>query len=77
MIRHGKKRKRLLAKAAKNIIQGTSPTEWISFLFDLQSNSIANGDVAAYTEAGARDFSYKLSALKNFFERLDKLELPR
>lgn len=77
MISHGKKRQKLLAKAAKNIIKDTSPTEWIGFLFDLQNNSIANGELATYSEAAARDFSYKLSSLKNFFERLDKVELPR
>jgi hypothetical protein len=56
--------------ACNELIDSTSPQQWINFLFDLQNTLISTGYFADYTNKGAQEFGSKFSDLKHFFETL-------
>ena len=63
-----------IAGITKDLIDGTAPGEWISFLFEVQNSLISYNHLEGYTAKGSSEFAGKFASLKDFFQDLHNLE---
>ncbi|MEO6134752.1 MAG: hypothetical protein ABIP35_06335 [Ginsengibacter sp.] len=58
-------------KAVQSLLEGRSPANWVSWLFDIQSQLIAYNHLDGHSDEGAKEFSSRFWELKNFFVELE------
>ena len=56
--------------ACKELLEDTTPEEWISYLFDLQNSLIGLNYFESFTDKGSQKHADYFGALKEFFSSL-------
>lgn len=67
------KKNELIKEAVADLLEDTTPVEWISWLYDQMTDFISRSYTIGMTEVGARELANRYHSLKHFFESVNNI----